>query len=824
MRLVSYLGWIVAPVLLFPPKLAASSIGSGDPNAPARVIVLLKSSPLSARLEGMKKTSAAIQVEKQGVEAARQSVIQTLKERGLIQEIHREFGYLLNGFAVTARERDRRAIAALREVAGVYDDQEVRVISEIRDREVAPPPGQPLMEYQGQALTGAGRTIAVIDTGVDYTHPDLGGCFGPGCKVKGGYDFFNNDPDPMDENGHGTHVCGIAAADGEIQGVAPKVSLLVYKVLGKAGGSANAVSLFLAALESAVDPDGNPATPDQPDVINLSLAVEGGPDSPIAMAVDRAVELGVPIVAAAGNEGPAYWSIIAPGNALKAITVGAPRIGYETVTNFGIADMKTRPSRGPVGDFLPKPDIVAPGQNIRSTIMGGGYASWSGTSMATPHAAGLVALLRQAHPDWNPETIKASLMNTAVTSLIDPLALGCGTVSVDRAVHTGFAVSPGTLGFGRITQVAGNWTSSKQLSITNLSSSSQTYRLLAEGVYQHRNVAPVPGVTVAVTAPSVTLGAGESSKITVTLTVDLDKAPFPVAWPFVYYALVRVKSVEQEISLPLVAGRVPAAAPSEKEALLKILAKTNAGKNDWTIIWEDHVVSLYLRKSGLTGPIPEEILQLTSLSYLELGNNSLTGGIPPWLADLPALEWLDIEKNQLTGPLPPQLGNMKSLQGLVLASNQLTGSIPPELNQLTNLECLDLAHNQLTGEIPYDLSQASRLVYLDLSGNQLTGPVPPQLGDVGELEVLDLEANRLTGPIPSELSDLDNLIELNLSWNGLTGVIPASLADLTNLEILNVAHNRLSGPIPTGILDLRKLRFLDLSFNHFYRARPRRSR
>ena len=87
----------------------------------------------------------------------------------------------------------------------------------------------------GKTVKGSGITVAVIDTGVDYTHPDLGGGFGAGYKVVGGYDFFNNDANPIDDNGHGTHVAGIIAANGGSYGVAPEASILAYKVLGADG-------------------------------------------------------------------------------------------------------------------------------------------------------------------------------------------------------------------------------------------------------------------------------------------------------------------------------------------------------------------------------------------------------------------------------------------------------------------------------------------------------------------------------------------------------------------------------------------------------------
>jgi subtilisin family serine protease len=85
-----------------------------------------------------------------------------------------------------------------------------------------------LRDSGGDNITGKGVLVAVIDTGIDYMHPDLGGGFGPGYKVVGGFDFANNDSDPMDDNGHGTLVAGIIAANGNLKGVAPDANLLAY--------------------------------------------------------------------------------------------------------------------------------------------------------------------------------------------------------------------------------------------------------------------------------------------------------------------------------------------------------------------------------------------------------------------------------------------------------------------------------------------------------------------------------------------------------------------------------------------------------------------
>lgn len=274
---------------------------------------------------------------------------------------------------------------------------------------------------QGQKITGQGIKIGIIDTGVDYTHSDLGGCLGEQCKIAGGYDFVNYDADPMDDMGHGTHVAAIAAGNGVLKGVAPDAKIYAYKVLNADGwGSWDSV---IAGIERSADPDWDGDFSDHLDVINLSLGGWGDPDDFVSQSVDRVVDLGVVSVVAAGNSGPNSQTIGTPGAARNAITVAASD-KQDQIAWFS--------SRGPVvwdGKSIVKPDITAPGVLICAALRPG-FEPWtfnseyqkcfddnhvllSGTSMAAPHIAGTVALLKQVYPNWSPEQIKQALKNNA---------------------------------------------------------------------------------------------------------------------------------------------------------------------------------------------------------------------------------------------------------------------------------------------------------------------------------------------------------------------------------------------------------------------------
>lgn len=223
--------------------------------------------------------------------------------------------------------------------------------------------------------------IAIVDTGVDYNHPDLAG------KVVKGKDFVDNDLDPLDMNNHGTHCAGIAAAltnNGVgIAGIAPNVKILAVRVLDARGSG---------TLENVAN--GITYAADQgAKVISLSLG-SPQPAATLRDAVNYAVNKGVVVVAAAGNSGNTIKNY--PGAYPNAIGVAA------TDSNDNKAYFST------YGTWV---DIAAPGLDILSSIRGGGYAKYSGTSMATPLVAGVAGLL--ASQGKTNEQIRADIEGTA---------------------------------------------------------------------------------------------------------------------------------------------------------------------------------------------------------------------------------------------------------------------------------------------------------------------------------------------------------------------------------------------------------------------------
>ncbi|UOY91299.1 S8 family peptidase [Ectobacillus sp. JY-23] len=270
-------------------------------------------------------------------------------------------------------------------------------------------------------LTGLNVGIAIVDTGI-YPHPDF---VTPINRIVHFKDFINGATAPYDDNGHGTHVAGCAAGNGSISGglytgVAPDASLIGVKVLDSSGGGS--ASTVIAGIDYVIQ---NKAQFNIK-IMNLSL---GGPptltysDDPLARAAALAIDAGIFVVAAAGNNGAAL-SVDTPGIHPKVVTVGA----IDDLNTASISDDVKAPytSKSPTIDGLLKPDLFVPGSNITAAyspnstlglqnpgaIVGGTYITLSGTSMATGICSGMAALILQAYPPFSPEKVKLTMLQS----------------------------------------------------------------------------------------------------------------------------------------------------------------------------------------------------------------------------------------------------------------------------------------------------------------------------------------------------------------------------------------------------------------------------
>ncbi|KAK7845016.1 putativeinactive leucine-rich repeat receptor-like protein kinase [Quercus suber] len=223
---------------------------------------------------------------------------------------------------------------------------------------------------------------------------------------------------------------------------------------------------------------------------------------------------------------------------------------------------------------------------------------------------------------------------------------------------------------------------------------------------------------------------------------------------------------------------------------------------------------IYLGYNNLSGEIPTEIGDLTSLNHLDVVYNNLRGHIPFSLGNLSNLQYLFLYENKLTGPIPRSLFNLKKLASLDLSINSLFGEIPELIIQLQNLEILHLFSNNFTGKIPAALTSLPRLQVLQLWSNQLSGEIPRDLGRLNNLTVLDLSTNYLSGKIPESLCNSGQLYKLILFSNSLEGEIPTSLSSCKSLKRVRLQNNRLSGELSSGFTKLPLVNFLDISNNY----------
>jgi minor extracellular serine protease Vpr len=562
-----------------------------------------------------------------------------LEEKKSQQEIHRMvkahpqlvlrhiFTEALNGFSVKGSIAALEKLAQTNMIEAVEHVQTYRVSSNENIDIIGGNAVRGKFDESNQRLTGKGVTVGVIDTGIDYRHPDLRRSYG------GGHDLVDGDQDPMETRGshgqgtlHGTHVAGIIAANGKIRGVAPEAKIIAYRALGP--GGLGTTEQVIAAIDQAMK--------DQVDILNLSLGNNiNGPDLPISKALNRAVEKGITAVTSSGNSGPNVWTVGSPGTASKAISVGAstppmkiPYLisgdekirlepmqgsdtfdldrGYELVfggigkqeeiknaegkivlvergeivfaekaknahlagavavliynnidggfignldeevlipvatiskkdgeqllkkikrgkqlfrTNIieekdTLADFS---SRGPVtSTWEIKPDVVAPGVAINSTIPGG-YLPLQGTSMAAPHVAGACALLKQAHPDWGPQEMKAALMNTAKPMVNESGHLyrayeqGAGRIQMEEAIEAEALVMPGSLHFGKFRRIDRQHEHRAVVTVKNVSETTKTFSFTIPNKEKGINwIIPM----------SFTLKPGAKKKVDVTMSVD----------------------------------------------------------------------------------------------------------------------------------------------------------------------------------------------------------------------------------------------------------------------------------------------------------------
>ncbi len=362
--------------------------------------------------------------------------LETRRAEGAVQKF-KPF-WIVNGIAVTATVNAVRELVLRNDVDVIEVDLPVELIEPVETpverhapgelvRGVTITPGVLAIEadrvWNELGITGVGALVANMDTGVELVHPALSarwrGNFAPAAHCWRDAVGFG-DPTPEDHHGHGTHVMGTICGLGpnDAIGVAPGALWIADNTINQGTGGAFD-SDVTTGLQWFADPDGNSGTDDDvPDVVQNSWGVNEfftgyvDCDSRWWAAIDNCEAAGVVITYSAGNEGPSSTSLRSPADRAtspyNAFSVGA------TIHSppFTIASFSSRGPSGCGGAFAMKPEVCAPGVDTWSSVPGGGYSFLSGTSMAGPHVAGVVGLMRSANPDLDVQTVKQILMDT----------------------------------------------------------------------------------------------------------------------------------------------------------------------------------------------------------------------------------------------------------------------------------------------------------------------------------------------------------------------------------------------------------------------------
>lgn len=568
-------------------------LGTNAGHAAQYVILELDTPPAAVVEAEMMDAKAPASTRKQAtqarvreIEAAQARMLTELRAKSAGTTVLYTAQRVYNGIAVRVDTLDAEALRSLPGVKAVHPLETVHLhLSSVIPFLGIPEIWDPLAE----GLTGSGIRIGVIDTGLDYLHPDFGGSGEPAdyaannlsqlgdanfpnAKVAGGFDFVGDnynpaneatrmpvpDPDPFDQNGHGTHVSGIASglgvtavgntyggpytrtlniqAPGIAPGVAPEATLYALKIFGGQGAS----EVLIPAIEWAVDPDGDGDLSDHLDVLNMSLGSEFGfADSPDSIAANNAAAAGIIVVASAGNSGDSYYVAGAPGAAPRVISVAASEDDDPNVSSDFPDRLTGFSSRGPSpasdGTLWLKPDIAAPGNRVTSagalintnTFLA---STRSGTSMASPLVAGAMALLRQRYPDETVAALKALAMNGAFPDLrqsVNPTPLqipgraGGGrlnlarTLSLTARAHNTNQPEAVSLTF-QTREAAADFTETIPITLEQLAATSASYDVRVIPILD------LKGLTFSISADAVgPVAPGASAEVQLTLSCDV---------------------------------------------------------------------------------------------------------------------------------------------------------------------------------------------------------------------------------------------------------------------------------------------------------------
>ncbi|MFU8874368.1 S8 family serine peptidase [Micromonospora sp. SL4-19] len=452
--------------------------------------------------------------------------------------------WVVNAVAVVAQPSVIAELAARPEVREIGPDRTIQAPPPALGSSTAAAPAEPNIEaVNAPALwnlgfTGQGTTVATMDTGVDASHPELAATWRGGSNSW--YDPNGEHPTvPTDVNGHGTATMGVivgGAAGGTSIGVAPGAKWIAVKVFNDRGSTTT--SRIHLGFQWLLDPDGNPATPDAPDVVNNSWSGStGGCNLDFQPDLRNLRAAGILPLFSAGNYGPDPSTVLSPANNPEALAVGA-------VDDRGVIDPSS--SRGPSAcDQAIAPRLSAPGVNVRTTDLYGGYRDASGTSLAAPQVAGVLALLLGAFPSLSADRQQSALESTAIDA---------GEPGPDNAY-----------GYGRVDALAAYRWLSVAPDFSVAASPSEATTVSGGGVTYTVSTAGVNGFTGDVAlalgglsgtqatwtiTPAVVAGGTGSAQVTVTTTHTIAAGTYPLTLTATSGRLRRTAAVLLRVTAP----------------------------------------------------------------------------------------------------------------------------------------------------------------------------------------------------------------------------------------------------------------------------------
>ncbi len=380
--------------------------------------------------------------------AKQQKLFADAKAAGVSLKQRYAFQKLWNGVSVDVATGQLDAVLALPNVAAVYP---VGTVSIPETRAASLPDLETALKMTGADIaqtelgyTGKGVKVAVMDTGTDYNHPDLGGCFGAGCRVAKGWDFVGDsynadpsttayqpvpspDPNPDDCNGHGTHVSGIVGANGAVKGVAPDVTFGAYRVFGCAGSTTD--EIMIAAMERALD--------DGMQVLNMSIgdAFNNWHQSPTGQAATNLVKKGMVVVASIGNSGAnGVWSGGVPGMGDKVIGVASFDNTHVALTTFTVTPANVTAGYGNAAGSPPAPTTGS--LPLARTGTPASAADACAVTGALPDLTGKAVLIRRGTCGFYEKSRRAQLAGASAVVLYNNVA---GRFSPSVAIVAGAA-------------------------------------------------------------------------------------------------------------------------------------------------------------------------------------------------------------------------------------------------------------------------------------------------------------------------------------------------------------------------------------------------